>query len=171
MLNAELDSKVLTRAKNIAYRFLAGRPRSGAEIEAKLRDKKFDEAIVKKALSDLCGLGYVNDRQFANQWTESRIRLRGFGRRRIEQELRAKGVDREIIREVFAEVFGDGAELATAKRVAEKRRLSMKTLDPETRRRRLAGVLERRGFSFEIIRIVLTGCDRLDASVDHLQDL
>jgi len=167
MLNAELDSKVLTRAKNTAYRFLTYRPRSRAEIEAKLHDKEFDDGIVRQVLSDLSRLGYVNDRQFARQWTESRIRLRGFGRRRIEQELKVKGVDREIVREVFAEIFGDGKEIETAKQVAEKKSAIMKALDPETRRRRLAGFLERKGFSFDIIRIVLKNMDRIDAAVDQ----
>jgi len=167
MENAELDGKVLTRAKNVAYRFLSYRPRSGAEIEAKLRDKEFDDGIVSQVLAVLGRLGYVNDRQFARQWTESRTRLRGFGRRRIEQELKAKGVDREIIAEVFAEVFGDGMELETAKQAVEKKYPLMKALDPETRRRRLAGILERKGFSFDIIRTVLRSMDRFGAAVDQ----
>lgn len=167
MRNAELDGKVLTRAKNIAYRFLTYRPRSKAEIEAKLLDKEFDDIIITQVLFELGRLGYVNDRQFARQWTESRIRLRGFGRRRIELELRAKGVDREIIGEVFAGVFDDGTELETAKQAAEKKYPVMKALDPETRRRRLAGFLERKGFSFDIIRLVLKSMDRIDASVDR----
>jgi hypothetical protein len=36
----------------------------------------------------------------------------------------------------------------------------MKALDRETRRRRLAGFLERKGFSFDIIRNVLRDIDR-----------
>ena len=167
MLNAELDSKVLTRAKNTAYRLLTYRPRSGAEIEAKLRDKEFADGIIKQVLSDLGRLGYVNDHVFARQWTESRIRLRGFGRRRIKQELKAKGVAPDIVDEVFAGVFGDRTELETAKQVVENKHRIMKALAPDTRRRRLAGILERKGFSFDIIRIVLKGTDRLDASLDQ----
>jgi len=167
MRNTESDDKVLTRAKNTAYRLLTYRPRSGAEIEAKLRDKEFDDVIVRQVLSDLGRLGYVNDRQFARQWTEGRIRLRGFGRRRIEQELKAKGVGREIIGDVFMEVFGDGTELETAKQAVEKKHIAMKALDPETRRRRLAGLLERKGFSFDIIRTVLKSMDRIDAAADQ----
>lgn len=169
MRNAELDSSVLIRAKNTAYRLLTYRPRSVAEIEAKLRDKEFDDIIVQQVMSELGRLGYVNDRQFARQWTESRIRLSGFGRRRIERELTVKGVAREIIREVFAEVFGNETELETAKQVAEKKCVSMKKLDFETRRRRLAGFLERKGFSFDIIRTVLKSIDRNYAPGGHMQ--
>ena len=97
----------------------------------------------------------MNDVQFAREWTRSRIRLRGFGRRRIGQELKNRGIDAEIIREVFVEVFSDETEIETAKHVAEKKLKTMKTLDRAVRRRRLAGFLERKGFSSEIIRYVL----------------
>ena len=159
MRNSDLEEKALTKARNAAYRFLTYRPRSRSEIETKLRDKEFDDAIIEAVLADLARLGYVNDLQFARQWTRSRSRLRGFGRRRIGQELKNKGIGREIIREVFAEVFSDGTEVETAKRVAGKKLNTMGSLDRETRRRRLAGFLERRGFSFEIIRMVLRDTD------------
>jgi regulatory protein len=150
-----VEEKELTRAKNTAYRYLTFRPRSRAEVEVKLRDKEFSDVVVGQVLSELSRLGYVNDRQFANQWASARVRLRGFGRRRIEQELKRKGVDPEIIRETFAEVFSGEAEVETARKAAEKKLSSMPLLDGNTRRRRLAGFLERKGFSFEIIRTVL----------------
>ena len=150
-----MNDKEHTRAKNAAYRFLTYRPRSRAEIEAKLADKGFNDAITAAVLADLARFGYVNDLQFARDWTRGRIRLRGFGRRRIGLELKNKGIGQEMIRDVFAEVFSGEAEIETAKLVAEKRLNTMKVLDRETRRRRLAGFLERKGFSFEIIRTVM----------------
>lgn len=157
-----MDERTLTKARNAAYRLLTYRPRSRAEIEAKLQEKEFDEAIIEQVLAGLVRLGYVNDRQFADQWTRSRIRLRGFGRRRIKGELRSKGIDQEIIREVFGEVLSEGKEIETAKRVVEKRLNTMQSLDRETRRRRLAGFLERKGFSFEIIGAVLRDTDPIN---------
>jgi regulatory protein len=153
--SSELEERTLTKARNAAYRLLTYRSRSRAEIEAKLHDKGFNDAIIDTVLADLARLGYVNDLQFAREWTRGRIRLRGFGRRRIGQELKNKGIGQEIIRDVFAEVFSDETEIETAKHVAEKKLSTMKTLDRLTRRRRLAGFLERKGFSFEIIRDVL----------------
>jgi regulatory protein len=153
--NSDLEEKALTKARNAAYRLLTYRPRSRAEIEAKLVDKGFNDAIIAAVLADLTRLGYVNDLQFARDWTRGRIRLRGFGRRRIGLELKNKGIGLEMIREVFAEIFSEEPESETAKRVVEKRLNTMKALDRETRRRRLAGFLERKGFSFDIIRNVL----------------
>jgi regulatory protein len=158
--NSDLEEKALTKARNAAYRLLTYRPRSRAEIEAKLVDKGFNDAIIAAVLADLTRLGYVNDLQFARDWTRGRIRLRGFGRRRIGLELKNKGIGLEMIREVFAEIFSEEPESETAKRVVEKRLNTMKALDRETRRRRLAGFLERKGFSFDIIRNVLRDTDR-----------
>ena len=152
---ADLTEKELTRAKNTAYRFLSYRPRSRAEIEAKLRDKEFDESIVAAVIVDLARLGYVNDEQFARAWARGRIRLRGFGRRRIDQELKAKGVAAEIIREAVAEVFGETNETETAMHVAEKKLRTMQHVGPEVRMRRLAGLLERKGYAFAVIGEVL----------------
>jgi len=158
--NSDLEEKALTKARNAAYRLLTYRPRSRAEIEAKLVDKGFNDEIIGAVVADLERFGYVNDLQFAHDWTRSRIRLRGFGRRRIGLELKNKGIGQEMIREVFAEVFSEETESETAKLVVEKRLNTMKALDRETRRRRLAGFLERKGFSFDIIRNVLRDTDR-----------
>jgi len=149
------NDKEFTRAKNIAYRYLSYRPRSYTEVEKKLRDQGFGDVIVRAVLSNLIRLGYIDDEKFADQWAQSRVRLRGLGRRRIEQELRAKGVDRETVRRALDDALTADLEIETASRAAERKLTTMRTLDRETRRRRLAGFLERKGFSFAVIRHIL----------------
>lgn len=149
------DDKEFTRAKNTAYRYLSIRPRSRAEIEHKLREKKFEDDVVRRVLAALETFGYVNDREFAGQWARSRVRLRGFGRRRIEQELRGKGIGRDIIDETFADLFEDASEADVARREAEKKLKTLTRFEPGARRRRLAGFLERKGFSTQIISSII----------------
>jgi regulatory protein len=152
---SDLNEKELTRAKNAAYRLLTYRPRSRVELVQKLRDKEFDEEIIDSVVAGLVRLGYINDTEFAHQWASGRIRLRGFGRRRIEQELRNKGISRELVRETLQDVFGELSEEDVARREADKRLRTLARFDPEVRRRRLAGFLERKGFASDIIRAVL----------------
>ncbi|HUI67174.1 MAG TPA: RecX family transcriptional regulator [Nitrospirota bacterium] len=154
------NDKECNRAKNVAYRYLSYRPRSYSEVEKKLRDQGFGNATVLEVLSNLIRLGYIDDEKFADQWAQSRIRLRGLGRRRIEQELRDKGVDRETARRALDDVLTADLEIETARKAAERKLTTMRTLDRETRRRRLAGFLERKGFSFAVIRHVLLDTDR-----------
>ncbi len=155
MRSPELEEKELVRAKNAAYRYLSYRSRSQAEVEAKLRDNEFSEAVIQHVLSHLVRLGYLDDEMFSDQWARGRVRLRGFGRLRIEQELRNKGVSRDIIRKTLGEVFEDSSEIDIARREAEKKTRSLSRFEPEVRRRRLAAFLERKGFSSDIIRIVM----------------
>lgn len=155
MLTVDLNGKELTRARTAAYRLLTYRPRSHAELEQKLREKGFKEAVIEAVLADLERLGYVNDRQFAGQWAAGRLRLRGFGRRRIEQELRRKGISQEVIREAISEAVPPDDEREAAVRAAEKKLRTMLSVGPDVRRRRLAGFLERKGFSSEITRSIL----------------
>ncbi|HUI44611.1 MAG TPA: regulatory protein RecX [Nitrospirota bacterium] len=154
-LTADLNEKERTRARNAAYRLLTYRPRSHAELEQKLRERQFNEAVIEFVLADLERLGYVNDRQFAGQWAAGRLRLRGFGRRRIEQELRRKGISHEVIREAINEAVPAEDEREAAVKAAEKKLRTMQSVGSDVRRRRLAGFLERKGFSSEITRSII----------------
>ena len=152
---SDFNEKEIARAKNTAYRLLTYRPRSRAELVQKLQDREYDHAVVDAVVADLERLGYVNDHEFARQWAAARTRLRGFGRRRIEQELRGKGISRDLIGETLAKLFEDAPEREVALREAEKKLKSLARFEPEVRRRRLAGHLERRGFPMDVIYDVL----------------
>jgi regulatory protein len=106
-------------------------------------------------MDHLLRLGYLNDAQFARDWAASRTRTRGYGRRRIEQELRNKGIDSDIIGETLARLFEETPETDVARKAAEKKLRSLTRFEPEVRKRRLAGFLERKGFSSEIIRSII----------------
>ena len=149
------DDKELTRARNSAYRYLSIRPRSRLEVEKKLHDREFPPDIVRSVIDHLTRLGYLDDGKFSSQWVSNRIRLRGFGRRRIEQELRTKGISRELIKETLDGVFEGSSEIDTARREAEKKLKTLARFEPEVRRRRLAGHLERKGFPSGVIHTIL----------------
>lgn len=149
------QDKELKRAKNVAYRHLTVRPRSRYEVEQKLRDREFPPETVSAVIDHLVGLGYLDDRKFAFQWAASRVRTRGFGKRRIEQELRARGLSCEILREALEGVFEEVSELDAARKEAEKKLRTLGRFEPEVRNRRLAGHLERKGFSTGIIWSIL----------------
>jgi regulatory protein len=147
--------KLLKRAKNAAYRYLTIRPRSRKELADKLQDKEFSDPMIAIVLEHVTRLGYLDDAKFAAQWAASRVRSRGFGRRRLEQELRIKGISREIIKNTLNALFDEAPEAETARKESEKKLKTLTRFEPEVRRRRLAGFLERKGFSSEIIRNIL----------------
>jgi regulatory protein len=111
--------------------------------------------VIESVIEHLLRLGYVDDKNFACQWAAGRARLHGYGRNRIKQELRQKGVDQETIREALKEAVPLEAEGEAARKVAEKKLKTMKSVVPEARRRRLAGFLERKGFPSDIIHSII----------------
>ncbi len=129
-------------------------------MKAKLRDKGFNDAVIAAVLADLVRFGYIDDEKFAGQWASGRVRLRSFGRRRVERELRDKGVDRDTVTRTLHEVLPPSRELETAQEAAEKRLRTLQSCDRETRRRRLAGFLERKGFTYDVIGNVLRNIDK-----------
>lgn len=151
----EYPDKAIVRARNTAYRLLTFRPRSNYELEQKLREKTFPEPVIQTVMQHLQRLGYIDDRKFAAQWAASRARLRGYGRRRIEQELRLKGVDQQTIHEALTEVIPPENEREIACKIVENKLRTIKNSEPRVQQRRLAGFLERKGFSHEIIWDIL----------------
>lgn len=80
-------------ALEAAMKFLALRERSEQEVRARLRRSCYDEQTINKVLDTLGLHDLVSDSRFAEAWVHARSRK--YGKNRIAQELRIKGVDRQ----------------------------------------------------------------------------
>ena len=153
-LEALIAATDLRRAKDAVYRLLSLRAYSEAELRAKLRGKGIAVEIIERALGDFRSTGVVDDRQYAESFVRDRMALRPAGRKRLQWELRAKGVDRQVVEETLADV-GEETEIPLALDVAQRRCERLRGEEPEARRRKLALFLQRRGFAYETINKVL----------------
>lgn len=124
---------------------LASRARTEKEIVDCLRKNAYPEQTVAKVMARLHEAGYINDTDFAAQWTTARA-SKGLGSRRIRMELRQKGVDQEVIDRTLSSVddeeFMNGA-LKAAQKASRGKDLS----SPADRQKILAAML-RRGYDF-----------------------
>jgi regulatory protein len=102
------------------------------------------------ALGKLRSLNYINDESFARTWALSRAQTRYYGPKKIEQELRSKGVSQPLIRSVVGATFACGDEEKTAKALLQKKFRGTNLRDPKTLRRACA-LLERHGYSHQVI--------------------
>jgi regulatory protein len=136
------------RAYNSALRFLGYRPRSRLEIERHLRQKGYESEAIDAAMARLVAQRYIDDEAFARSWLNHRERLRPRGARGLSYELRQKGIEREIINEVLTELD----EEASAWAAIEGKRHRWRGLDQLAFRKKVTGLLSRRGFSYDIIR-------------------
>jgi len=140
----------LQKVRAYAFLLLKFRQRSESEIYQRLKRKKFDESLINDTVSFLKNKGFIDDKLFTKSWIESRVK-KPFGLRRIKQELKLKGINKEIIDKQVGEVKEDYPEEEIVLKVAQDRFNRLKTIDPDIARRRLYSYLLRRGFSPEII--------------------
>ncbi|MCM8795938.1 MAG: recombination regulator RecX, partial [Candidatus Omnitrophica bacterium] len=144
----------LQKAKDYAFLLLKYRPRSEKEIYQRLKRKKFKESIIQQTLIFLRNKEFVNDVYFSQLWVESRLK-RPFGLRRIKEELRLKGIDKEIINDVLEKTKENYSEEEVVKQLVKERLRRLKKIEPQKAKQRLYSYLLRRGFSAEVITDVL----------------
>lgn len=141
------------RAVATAMRALDQRIQTGKELRTRLLRKGFEPVAIDAALEKLTAFGYLNDERFAELWIENRLAHRPRGQRVLEQELRQKGIDRETVRETVANMKID--DRAAALDLATRRMRSVHGMPIEEQRRKLTGMLARRGFDYGTIRATL----------------
>jgi len=136
-----------------ALRFLSYRPRSSFEIEKKLKDLEFSETVIEKVIKRLQEKKYLDDFKFAEMWVENRNEFRPRSYRVLSWELRQKKISEDIIRQVLDDT---DPELNLAQTAAEKYARRLEHYDFETYKKKLTGFLARRGFSYGVVKQVVT---------------
>ncbi|MEI7769167.1 MAG: RecX family transcriptional regulator [Chloroflexales bacterium] len=147
------------RAAQAAIRLLEARPRSIAELRQRLRRKEIPAAAIDDAIARLSELGLLDDAAFSRLWVENRRSFSPRGSLALRDELRKKGVARDLIDAALA----DEGEGAAAEQEAERARALARgalrryadSPDRFSFQRRLGAYLQRRGFTFDTIRPIL----------------
>jgi regulatory protein len=149
-LEALAESEKATEA---ALNFVSYRPRAEREVRDRLRQRNFSPGAIDYAVEKMRGWNYLDDTAFAAFWVDNRVEHSPRGRRALASELRAKGVDRDVVDQVLEDT--DLSEHDAALDLARKRIRSLSSLDEQTQKRRLSAYLGRRGYDWEVIRPVL----------------
>ena len=139
---------------NRALRFLAYRPRSEAELRARLGRAGCAAPHIEAALDKLRGLKLLDDAAFARSFARDRIENRGFGPLRVERELRLKGVAKAVIAEVLKDSFDRELDNGRARAILQRRFRGQDLNDIKVARRAVA-YLRRRGYRDAVIAEIL----------------
>jgi regulatory protein len=134
-----------------AINFLSYRIRSEKEIRQNLTKHEVPESIIERVLDRLRSASLVDDRDFAFQWVENRVRFKPRGKRALSSELFQKGITNEIIEDVLAELNEE--ELAYD--CARSRISRYAGLEEKTFQKKLSDLLTRRGFPYHISKDVI----------------
>jgi len=139
------DSPAELRAR--ALRLLARREHSRSELRRKLSVRAETSAALELLFSDLEKQKQLSEARYAEE--RARVLARKFGAARIRRDLKAKGVDQELIDRVSS-----AGELERARAILERKyRQPAATREERAKRMRF---LQGRGFSFDIIRSLLS---------------
>lgn len=131
-----------------ALRLLAAHDRTASDLRRRL--ERYGEAeTVARVIARLEAQRYVDDRRYAESWTEREAMERGGGERLVRAGLRAHGVAEPLVEEAASRA--GAAEAATALALARKAAGRTRGLAPEVRVRRLAAQLARRGFRSGVV--------------------
>ena len=148
------DRELEQQARAIVLRKLTVRARTRTELADALTAAEIPEHIATPVLDRMTEVGLVDDAAFAQEWVASRQARRNLSRRKLADELRRKGVAPETI-SLAVDTVDDSDEYEAALDLARRKAPSLARHDPVTQRRRLAGVLDRRGFSTGVVQRVL----------------
>ncbi|MEO7660061.1 MAG: regulatory protein RecX [Pyrinomonadaceae bacterium] len=145
------------RTMNRAVKLLAAKPRSVRELRERLLEKLWtNEAIVDEVIEKLKEYKYLDDEQYARDLAVSKLRQKPQGKRRLQQTMAQKKLDKETAAAAVSEAFDkypetDLIEIAIAKRLRIKGK-------PETRddTKKFYDHLMRQGFGYDLIREKMT---------------
>lgn len=155
---APLDEPALF---NYAIGMLARRMRTERELR-RLMQRRAAEGepgarTMDAVVARLKDLSYLSDPRFAADYTRLRKENQKYGRRRVQQDLAAKGVASETVGKAIAEAYADVDEAALAREYIARKR--MKRPEGENAKKesaRAMGRLLRAGFSagtvFKVLR-------------------
>ena len=162
------DPEPLKRAKAHALRYLSYRDRSKWELGQYLEKKEHSPPVIQQTLDYLTELNYINDQRFALQWGQYKINKKKLGRKRLYLELLGKGIEKDTIEETLIALYEDNPEMDLAAQCAQKKWATLKGIEKEKKKQRLAQYLQRRGFSSDIIyKSLKTLTDSDDINITH----
>ncbi len=146
----EESHKAFDRALN----YLSSRPHSREEVRRYLRKKETPPELIDGVLERLDRMDLLNDESFTTFWIESRERFNPKGAQAIKNELRMKGVQRDVVDEMVNDEQDEELALRAARKKAQSL-LRQPDIDFNTFRTRLGPFLQRRGFSYEVSKHTL----------------
>ncbi len=137
---------------------LARRPRTVRDLSRLMRPRAQEgeagQQAIDAVIARLIELNYLSDTRFAADFTRLRKENEKFGRRRVQQDLAARGVPHELAGAALGEAYDGIDEVALARQFCERKRIQRPADQKDSAR--TMGRLLRAGFSpgtvFKVLR-------------------
>lgn len=143
------------RAKLRAMNLLKNRDYTVKQLRDKLKGGGYPQEIIEEALDYVQGFRYTDDLRYAENFIRCHIQDRS--RRRIENDLLGRGIDRDTLERAWAGFEAEGGsqdEQAMIQALLAKKGFDLEEALPKERQR-MYGYLMRKGFAPEQVRRAL----------------
>jgi regulatory protein len=147
------------RAIDLAYKAVARRDLTVAELRAGLERKHVAPEAIDDAVEELEMTGFLDDARYAIQFAEDRRELEQWGTERIARDLGRRGIAPQLI-DAAVSTHSRDSELRTALLLLEQRYPNAPRDDRE--RDRAWQMLVRRGYAPEIAYDAIRAYERAD---------
>ncbi|MGD0507374.1 MAG: regulatory protein RecX [Terriglobales bacterium] len=170
--------KLFTEAELYDYAVgaLARRMRSVAELKRLLRNRVEADTEIGKTLVELIVVrlkdqGYLNDAKYAAAFSSYRRDNEKFGRMRVVNDLKAKGVHGDVIEKAVSSVYDDVKEENLARAYLRRKRLQKPKDDKDQKQAaRIFRQLMRAGFGSKTIFTILKKWDVDEETLTELEN-
>ena len=169
--------KLSTEAELYEYAIgaLARRMRSVAELKRLLRnrveaDTEFGKTLVELIVVRLKDQGYLNDAKYAAAFSSYRRDNDKFGRMRVVNDLKAKGVHGDVIEKAVSSVYDEVKEENLARDYLRHKRLQKPKDKNQKQAARIYRQLMRAGFGSKTIFTILKKWDVDEETLTELEN-
>ena len=120
------------------------------EVKEKLYGYGLSKADVEEILANLIENNLLNEERFATQFARGKFSIKQWGRKKIQYELQQKGVSSFLIKLSLKEIDEEDY-LATLRKLADKKWLSLKDEHYLTRQAKVTSYLMQKGYEPALI--------------------
>lgn len=147
-----IEQNILYHIKQRALSFLARRFHSERELLIKLKQKSYEDRLIKLVLNELREKSFIDDQVFANHFIEEKLKKKQWGKNKIRAALISKGVSTSIIDEVLKSFDSEVDQNEAAINLAQKKfeRLKPRENDERKLKQKIIAFLLSRGFDYEV---------------------
>lgn len=148
------NSYTVEEAIKALEHFCSYQERCHKEVERKLYDLKMIPEAKEKIILHLLQHNYLNEERYAKSFARGKFSIKNWGKRRIVNELKFKGVSSYNIKIALKEI-NDKDYINTLKKIAQKKAMLIKESNVYKKRNKLSVFLISKGFETDLVYTVV----------------
>jgi len=139
-----------------AAMFCAYQERTQQEVRERLKEWGVWGDDAEEVIAELIQQNYLNEERFAKSFAGGKFRVKGWGRRKIKQQLQQRGISGYNLDQAMKEIAPDDYR-ETLTDLLEKKRQSLRDDNPLIVKQKLVRYALSKGYESELIFTVLKG--------------